>query len=45
MGQDPFRHGGEGQARVAETNQQVLANLDRMISEIEKDEAEEADAS
>ncbi|MGP3921560.1 hypothetical protein [Nonomuraea sp. 10N515B] len=36
---------GKGQTRVAEMNQQVLANLDRMIGEIEKDEAEEADAS
>jgi integrase len=27
---------GKGQARVAEMNQQVLTNLDRMISEIEK---------
>jgi hypothetical protein len=26
-----------GQARVAEMNQQVLTNLDRMIAEIEKD--------
>jgi hypothetical protein len=35
-----------GQARVVEMNQQVLANLDRMIGEIEKDEQEDtADAS
>jgi len=35
----------KGQTRVLEMNQQVLANLDRMISEIEKDkEAEAADA-
>ncbi|MEU4580459.1 tyrosine-type recombinase/integrase [Nonomuraea sp. NPDC023979] len=36
---------GKGHTRVAEMNQQVLTNLDRMIGEIEKDEAEEADAS
>jgi len=29
---------GKGQARVAEMNQQVLTNLDKMIGEIEKDE-------
>jgi integrase len=35
----------KGQTRVQEMNQQVLTNLDRMISEIEKDkEAEAADA-
>jgi hypothetical protein len=28
---------GSGQARVAEMNQQVLANLDRMIGELEAD--------
>lgn len=33
----------KGHARVAEMNQQVLTNLDKMISEIEK-EAEAADA-
>jgi integrase len=33
---------GKGQARVTEMNQQVLANLDRMIGEIEKDEQAEA---
>ena len=31
-----------GQARVAEMNQQVLTNLDRMIAEIAKDEESEA---
>jgi hypothetical protein len=31
-----------GQARVVEMNQQVLTNLDRMISEAEKDELEDA---
>jgi integrase len=37
---------GKGQTRVTEMNQQVLANLDKMIGEIEKDEqAEAADAS
>jgi hypothetical protein len=36
---------GKGQDRVAEMNNQVLANLDRMIGEIEKDgHAEAADA-
>jgi hypothetical protein len=36
----------KGHARVAEMNQQVLTNLDRMISEVEKDEpTEAADAS
>jgi len=36
---------GKGQARVAEMNQQVLTNLDKMIGEIEKDqESEAADA-
>ena len=37
---------GKGQTRVAEMNQQVLSSLDRMITEIEKDddEAEAADA-
>ena len=33
---------GKGQTRVAEMNQQVLTNLDRMIGEIEKDEESEA---
>ena len=34
-----------GQARLAEMNQQVLTNLDRMIAEIEKDnESGAADA-
>lgn len=34
-----------GQTRVAEMNQQVLANLDKMIGEIENDnETESADA-
>ena len=28
---------GNGQARIAEMNQQVLTNLDKMIGEIEKD--------
>jgi len=28
---------GRGQARVAEMNQQILTNLDKMIGEIEKD--------
>jgi integrase len=37
---------GKGQTRVAEMNQQVLTNLDKMIGEIEKDEETEAtDAS
>jgi SAM-dependent methyltransferase len=37
---------GKGQTRVAEMNQQVLTSLDRMITEIEKDddESETADA-
>ncbi|WP_433471699.1 tyrosine-type recombinase/integrase [Spirillospora sp. CA-142024] len=36
---------GKGQTRVAEMNQQVLTNLDRMIGEIEPDEqGEDADA-
>jgi hypothetical protein len=36
---------GKGQTRVAEMNQQVLTNLDKMIGEIEKDdESEAADA-
>ena len=29
---------GKGQTRVAGMNRQVLGNLDRMISEVEKDE-------
>ena len=33
---------GKGQTRVAEMNQQILTNLDRMIGEIEKDEESEA---
>jgi len=33
---------GKGQARVVEMNQQVLANLDRMIGEVAKDEQEAA---
>jgi integrase len=37
---------GKGQTRVAEMNQQVLTNLDKMIGEIENDnESEAADAS
>lgn len=37
---------GKGQDRVVEMNNQVLANLDRMIGEIDKDEhAEDSDAS
>jgi len=37
--------GRTGRTRVAEMNQQVLANLDKMITEIEKDsESEAADA-
>ncbi len=38
---------GKGQARVAEMNQQVLASLNRMITEIEKSSQETgaADAS
>jgi hypothetical protein len=32
----------KGQARMAEMNQQVLTNLDRMIAEIAKDEESEA---
>ena len=36
---------GKGQARIAEMNQQVLTNLDKMIGEIEKNqESEAADA-
>jgi hypothetical protein len=36
----------KGHTRVVEMNQQVLANLDRMITEVEKDEQEDAaDAS
>jgi integrase len=35
---------GKGQTRVAEMNQQVLGNLDRMITEVEKDEQGAADA-
>ena len=35
----------KGQDRVVEMNQQVLTNLDRMISEVEKDDQEDtADA-
>jgi hypothetical protein len=34
--------GSKGQTRVAEMNQQVLTSLDRMITEIEKDEETEA---
>jgi integrase len=38
--------GSAGHSRVAEMNQQVLANLDKMITEIEKDDPPEAaDAS
>ena len=33
---------GNGQTRVSEMNKQVLANLDRMIGEAEKDEQEDA---
>ena len=33
---------GNGQARVAEMNQQVLTNLDTMIGELEKDNEPEA---
>jgi hypothetical protein len=33
---------GKGQTRVAEMNQRVLTNLDRMIGEIAKDEKSEA---
>jgi hypothetical protein len=33
---------GKGQTRVTEMNQQALTNLDKMISEIEKDEESEA---
>ena len=33
---------GKGQTRVTEMNQQVLANLDKMIGEIENDEEPEA---
>jgi hypothetical protein len=32
----------KGHARVVEMNQQVLTNLDRMISEAEKDEQKDA---
>ncbi len=32
----------EGQARVAEMNKQVLTNLDRMITEMERDTTEGA---
>jgi hypothetical protein len=32
---------GKGQTRVAEMNQQVHTNLDRMISEIERDQGAE----
>jgi hypothetical protein len=32
----------KGPARVVETNQQILTNLDRMISEVEKDQQEDA---
>ena len=34
-----------GQTRMAEMNTQVLANLDRMIGEVEKDQSGTADAS
>ena len=33
---------GKGQTRVAEMNQQVLTNLDKMIGEIENDNGPEA---
>ena len=33
---------GKGQTRVAEMNQRVLTNLDKMIGEIAKDEKSEA---
>jgi hypothetical protein len=33
---------GKGQTRVAEMNQRVLTNLDRMIGEIENDKKSEA---
>jgi len=33
---------GRGQTRVAEMNQQVLTNLDKMIGEIENDNEPEA---
>ncbi len=37
---------GKGHTRVTEMNQQVLTNLDRMISEVEKTEPQDAiDAS
>ena len=36
--------GSKGQTRVVEMNQQVLTNLDDMISEIEKDQEKTADA-
>jgi hypothetical protein len=32
----------KGQTRVVEMNQQVLTNLDRMITEVEKDEQKDA---
>jgi hypothetical protein len=32
----------KGPARVVETNQQILTNLDRMIGEVEKDQQEDA---
>lgn len=35
----------DGHRRVAEMNQQVLANLDRMITELAAADAEAADAS
>jgi hypothetical protein len=34
-----------GQARMVEMNQQVLTNLDRMISEVEKTVTEDADTT
>jgi hypothetical protein len=34
-----------GQARMVEMNQQVLTNLNRMISEIEKTETDDMDTS
>ena len=34
-----------GQARMVEMNQQVLSNLDRMISEVEKTVTEDADTT
>src|SRR6266568_602306 len=36
-------HSRQGQTRVAEMNQQVLTNLNRMIGEIEKDREDEED--